>query len=336
MCTSHEKRACTVMFGRTGTRRVSVPVPIRRLESRAAKCRPERHQRPNGRHRPTRWPDGGVAPHSGATIIHAYHSDTVQILRPAPYINAPYVPPHDRYSAKLPLPHALVFLFFASPAASGASRFLPLLAGLSASFLLAGFSAAFLLAGFSAAFLLSGLSAAFFEAGFSFSLSVSAFLDAGLSVAFLLAGLSALALVSAFFDAGLSAAFLLAGFSDADVSFLDVGLSAAFLDAGLSAAFFEAGLSLDEAPFLDAGFLVSFLSSSASLSLLLDPESPFLVSASFLPSLLGSGGPFLGSFLDPASFSYEPPCFSYSDDSLDAWGSAQSQRIVSPELGWMS
>jgi hypothetical protein len=38
----------------------------------------------------------------------------------------------------------------------------------------------------------------------------------------------------------------------------------------------------------------------------------------FLLEDLGCGVPFLGSFFDPDSFSYEPPFFSYSFDSLAA------------------
>ena len=243
-------------------------------------------------------------------------------------LHIPASPSPPRVKHEQPEPHrnhspaqALVFFFLASPSASGASLFLPLLAGFSveaASFLLAGLSAAFLLAGLSAAapFLLAGFSAdaaaAFLLAGFSVVVS---FFDAGLSAA------------APFLLAGLSAAFLLAGFSVEveAVSFLDAGLSAAFLDAGfsLSAAFFDAGLS-DAASFLDAGFSLSADAAFLDAGFLLVPlslspaASPFFSSFAFLPSLFGSGGPDLGSFLDPASFSYPPPSFSYSDDSLDA------------------
>lgn len=60
------------------------------------------------------------------------------------------------------------------------------------------------------------------------------------------------------------------------------------------------------------------------------------VSFFFLPSLLGSGSPFFGSFFEPGSFSYPPPCFSYSLASLDAWTQSRQRLHSSSIAEWPS
>lgn len=202
-------------------------------------------------------------------------------------------------------------VFLLSPAlASSASRFLPLLLGA----LLAVSS-----------FLDLGLSSAFFDLGLS---AVSSFFDLGLSAAslFLDFGFSA---PSSFLDLGLSVASLFfdLGFSDPS-SFLDLGFSAALLSSFLDLGFSEA-LPSSAVSFLCAAAAAAVvdrvlrglppppfdadLSPSSCLDSLPD------VSLAFLSSDLGSGAPFLGSFFDPASFSYDPPAASYSLDSSAAY-----------------
>jgi len=160
----------------------------------------------------------------------------------------------------------------------------------------------------------SALSSAFlFPADLGFSLAVSFFpADLGFSSSFLEVDLgfpadlglsSDFALASSFLvvdlglpaDLGLSSAFFKAGLADFDLSSLFLAVD---VDFGLSSSFLVLVLvRVDDRGFFSSSFSSSSSSSSSSFT------SSSLVSFSFLLLDLGSGAPFLGSFLDPDSFS---------------------------------
>jgi hypothetical protein len=96
-------------------------------------------------------------------------------------------------------------------------------------------------------------------------------------------------------------------------------LAAAPLDAplvvSLSLSFFLLLLALGFCALAGASSSLSFCSSEDGL---FASFSSCFSSDFFLPDDLGCGVPFFGSFLDPDSFSYEPPFFSYSLESFAA------------------
>lgn len=101
----------------------------------------------------------------------------------------------------------------------------------------------------------------------------------------------------------------------------------------LPAVFFSTAAGFD---FFALVFALGFLFSFSSLSLFADGDSDFssslgacFSSTFFLPLDLGCGAPFLGSFLEPGEFSYEPPFFSYSLESLAAWVKGHCGRPLS-------